>query len=200
MRALHSHGSSVSTDLRHPQKSELRRRNPHSLTQPRPASRPDVTHAHTEHYQRPLSSYQPGCPLARSVGRAVGPPGLSRARLSVRANLGSQHPAPILKHIRHDSSGASLASTSSQHQTGRSMQTELSQEAGPQPAPTHYTHTHIHTFTHKQMAALPAKPGRGWHQLSRTTISTSLSGVRSYWEDSAPRGGTSNGGAVRPSV
>lgn len=95
-----------------------------------------------------LSSYQPGCPLSRSVGRAVGPPGLSRARLSVRANLGSQHPAPILKHIRHDSSGANLASTSSQHQTGCSMQTELSQEAGPQPAPTHYTHTHIHTFTH----------------------------------------------------
>lgn len=73
MRAPHSHGSTVSTDLRHPQKSELRRRNPHSLTQPHPASRPDLAHAHTEHHQRPLSSYQPGCPLARSVGRAMGP-------------------------------------------------------------------------------------------------------------------------------
>lgn len=52
MRALHGHSCCVSRDLRDPQGPGLRRREPHSLTPPRPASRPDLAHAHPKHEER----------------------------------------------------------------------------------------------------------------------------------------------------
>lgn len=99
------------------QNPRLRHRNPESLTLPRPDSRLDTAHAHTDHSEHPssITNLDVREPVVR-IGA-----GLNRSRLSVRTKLGSPLPAPILKHIRLDSSGGGLASTSSQHPPGRSV-------------------------------------------------------------------------------